>query len=253
MPAEPIQVLRAASGAVLPKAQQARLVIAGATGALGNEVMRLLVGSQAFAATAVLAREPITPGLRGVQPWVAPSAAPGEWPILAADMAVVLFDPPRLYFQRERALWTPLPQQLPALARWLHAGGVRTLAVVMPHAQMRLPKALKQGLANLDEQAIAALGFERLLIVRSAQKPQETAASNPLTAVARWMLSAFKYMVPSAEQPVRAQRVAQFMAHALRLAPPGIHIAAPETVWLAAQGDMRAEVARWLVSGTPDG
>jgi hypothetical protein len=168
-------------------------------------------------------------------------------------MAVVLFDPPRLFFQRERALWTPLPQQLPALARWLRAGGVRTLAVVMPYAQMRLPQALKQGLANLDEQAIAALGFERLLIVRSAQKPREKAAANPLAAVAHWMLSVFKYMVPSNEQPVRAQRVAQFVAHALQLAPPGIHIAAPETVWRAAQGDVRAEVARWLVSGTPDG
>jgi hypothetical protein len=67
------------------------------------------------------------------------------------------------------------------------------------------------------------------------------------------MLSVFKYMVPSNEQPVRAQRVAQFVAHALELAPSGIHIAAPETVWRAAQGDVRAEVARWLVSGTPDG
>jgi hypothetical protein len=253
MPAEPIQVLRATSGPAPAKARPARLVIAGATGALGNEVMRLLVGSQVFAATAVLAREPITAGLRGVQTWMAPSAAPGEWPLLAADMAVVLFDPPRLFFQRERALWTPLPQQLPALARWLRAGGVRTLAVVMPYAQMRLPQALKQGLANLDEQAIAALGFERLLIVRSAQKPREKAAANPLAAVAHWMLSVFKYMVPSNEQPVRAQRVAQFVAHALQLAPPGIHIAAPETVWRAAQGDVRAEVARWLVSGTPDG
>jgi hypothetical protein len=66
MPAEPIQVLRAASGPAPAKARS-RLVIAGATGALGNEVMRLLVGSQVFAATAVLAREPITAGLRGVQ------------------------------------------------------------------------------------------------------------------------------------------------------------------------------------------
>jgi hypothetical protein len=60
------------------------------------------------------------------------------------------------------------------------------------------------------------------------------------------MLSAFKYMVPSAEQPVRAPKVAQFVACALQLAPPGIHVAAPETVWQAAQGDVRAEVARWL-------
>jgi hypothetical protein len=246
MPAEPIQVLRAAAGPAAAKARRMRLVIAGATGALGNEVMRLLVGSQAFDATHVLACEPITTGLRSVQAWVAPSADLCDWPLLAADTAVVLFDPPRLFYQRERALWTPAPEQLPALARWLRAGGVTTLAVVMPYSQMRLPQALKQGLANLDEQAIAALGFERLLIVRSAQKPRERTGTNPLAAVAHWMLSISKYMVPSAEQPVRAQRVAQFVAHALQLAPPGIHVAAPETVWQAAQGDVRAEVARWL-------
>src|SRR5689334_8833189 len=111
------------------------LVIAGATGALGNEVMRLLVGLRLAGDVHVLAREPITAGLRGVQTWVAPDAPPKEWPPLRADTAVVMFDPPRLFYQRERALWTPQPEDLPALARWLRAGGVRTLAVVMPHTQ----------------------------------------------------------------------------------------------------------------------
>ncbi|AMO22946.1 hypothetical protein GCM10027034_34620 [Ramlibacter solisilvae] len=246
MVAEPIQVLRSAAAPAAPAARRARLVIAGATGAMGNEVMRLLVGSLAFDSTEVLASEPMTTGLRHVHSWVAPAAEPGEWPPLAADTAVVMFDPPRLFYGRERALWTPAPQQLPALARWLRVGGVQTLAIVMPHTQMRLPQALKQGLANLDEQAIAALGFERLLIVRTAQKPSDRAAPNPLAAVAHWMLSAFKYMVPSGELPVRAVKVAEFVACALRMAPPGIHVAAPETVWQASQGQVRAEVARWL-------
>jgi hypothetical protein len=60
------------------------------------------------------------------------------------------------------------------------------------------------------------------------------------------MLSVFKYMVPSSEQPVRPLKVAQLLAVALEIAPPGIHVAAPETVWRAAQGDLRAEAAAWL-------
>jgi hypothetical protein len=60
------------------------------------------------------------------------------------------------------------------------------------------------------------------------------------------MLSVTKYMVPSSEQPVRAVKVAELLAVALRLAPPGIHVAAPEVVWQAAQGDVREVVARWL-------
>lgn len=43
-----------------------------------------------------------------------------------------------------------------------------------------------------------------------------------------------------------AAKLAQFVATALQLAPPGIHIAAPETVWRAAQGDLHAAVRQWL-------
>lgn len=245
MRTDPLQVLRAASRTI-PSAGKPRLVIAGATGALGNEVLRRLVGSGRYAAAQVLAKEPIKEGLRGVQATVVPAEDPLAWPIAAADVGVVLFDPPRLFYDRERALWTPAPRQLPALARWMRAGGVHTLAIVLPHAPGRLPEGLKRGLASLDEQAVAALGFERLLILRSAQKPAAAREPNPLVRLAHWMLSIFRYMVPSSEQPVRSVKVAEMLALALRLAPPGIHVAAPEVVWEAAQGDMEPAIRRWL-------
>jgi hypothetical protein len=221
-------------------------LIAGATGALGNEVLRRLAGASTYALTQVLAREPITEGARNVQTLLVPAPEPRDWPRAQADVAVVLFDPPRMFYQRERALWTPAPEQLPQLAQWLRASGVRTLAVVLPHAPGRLPEALKRGLATLDEQAVARLGFERLLIVRSAQKPAAMAHAHPLRSLAHWMLGVFKYMVPSTEQPVRAVKVAELLAIALRRAPPGIHVAAPELVWQAAQGDTEGVVRRWL-------
>jgi hypothetical protein len=225
---------------------QERLVIAGATGVLGNEVLRRLVGMQMFRETHVLAREPITEGLRGVRTQVVAGDDPAQWPGLSADTAIVMFDPPRLFYERERALWTPWPEDLPALARWLRGGGVHTLAIVMPHTQMRLPESLKRGLANLDEHAVAALGFERLIIVRSAQKPRAQQGGHPLARLARWMLGVLKYMVPTSEQPVRAVKVAEFVAFALQLAPAGIHVAPSEIIWHAAQGDMRAAVGAWL-------
>lgn len=242
---DPLQVLRAASRTP-PSVGRPRLLIAGATGALGNEVLRRLAGSSSFARTQVLAREPITEGMRHVQALLAPGDTPEAWPPAQADVAVVLFDPPRLFYDRERALWTPAPAQLPALARWLHASGVRTLAVVLPHAPGRLPEALKRGLATLDEQAVASLGFERLLILRSAQKPAAERHPHVLGRLAHWMLGIAKYMVPSAEQPVRAVKVAELLALALRIAPPGIHVAAPEVVWQAAQGDLEGVARRWL-------
>jgi hypothetical protein len=241
----PIQVLQAANRSGLT-ASKPKLLIAGATGTLGNEVLRRLVGLQRFGRTQVLAREPITDGLRGVTTVLVGSDNPREWPPCPADTGIILFEPPRLYHERERALWTPVPEQLPALAAWMRLSGVVTLAVVLPHAQGRLPEALKRGLASLDEQAVAALGFERVLIIRSAQKPGPAQAQGFLPGVAHWMLSILKYMVPSSEQPVRAVKVAEFVAVALAQAPHGIHIAAPEIVWRAAQGDLRGTLRQWL-------
>jgi len=246
MPQDPLQVPQAASRPAACPAARPRLLIAGATGALGNEVLRQLAGSSAYEVTQVLAREPITEGLRGVRATLVPSDAPTGWPPVGADVGVVLFDPPRMFYQRERALWTPQPGQLPELAAWLRRCGVRTLAIALPHAPGRLPEALKRGLASLDEQAVAALGFERLLILRSARKPVAARPAHPLARLAHWMLGIFQYMVPSSEQPVRAATVARLLAVALRIAPPGIHVAPPELVWQAAQQDAAAVARRWL-------
>jgi hypothetical protein len=242
---DPLHVLHAASRTT-PSAARPRLLIAGATGALGNEVLRRLAGSTDFAVTQVLAREPITAGMRGVQATLVLADDPGQWPLARADVGVVLFDPPRLFYERERALWTPDPGQLVAVAAWLRASGVRTLAVVLPHAPGRLPDALKRGLASLDEQAVARMGFDRLLILRSAQKPAALRHPSLPVRLAHWMLSIFKYMVPSTEQPVRAVRIAELLSASLRIAPAGIHVAAPELVWQAGQQDPRQVARRWL-------
>jgi hypothetical protein len=245
MHAEPLQVLRASQRPGFAR-HKPRLLIVGATGVLGNEVLGRLVGLGRFEGTQVLTREPITAGLRGVGTTVVQGDLPEAWSPAAAEVAVILFDPPRLFYDRERALWTPRPDQLPALAAWLRRSGTHTVAVVLPHAQGRLPDALKRGLASMDEHAVVALGFDRVLIVRSAQKPAAEPSRGWLPGVAGWMLSSLKYMVPASEQPVRAAKVAEFVALALQLAPPGIHVAAPETVWRAAQGDLRTEIRRWL-------
>lgn len=236
-------------------------LVAGATGVLGNEVLSRLAGSPVFGAARVLAREPMRDGLRGLTTLQVSGGPVGAWPPLAdfdggagalggpAPIGVIMFEPPRLFHDRERALWTPQPGELVALARWMRAGGVATLAVVLPHAQGRLPEALKRGLASLDEQAVAALGFERLIIVRSAQKPAAASTGNLGQRMAGWMLGVLRFMVPASEQPVRAVKVAELVALALQLAPPGIHVAAPELVWRAAQGNaghMRLAAAQWL-------
>lgn len=254
MPVDPLQALHSALRRTAPPAApHGTLLIAGATGALGSELVRRFAGHRRFAHTRVLTKVPMRDGLRGVETVqvpmsVGPAATPiADWPRVAADTAIVSFDPPRLYNDRERALWLPEPDQLPELARWLHGCGVRSLAVVQPHAQGRLPEALKRGLASLDEHAVATTGFDRVLLVRSAQKPGAARVANPAEWLAAWMLSALRFMVPDSERPVRPAKVAELVDVALQLAPPGVHVAAPEVVWRAAQGTaLRAVAQDWL-------
>ena len=80
------------------------LVVAGATGTLGNEVLRRLLGTQRFGVAHVLAREAFTDGLRSVNTVVLPGTDVAAWPPVPAEAGVVMFDPPRLFYDRERAL-----------------------------------------------------------------------------------------------------------------------------------------------------
>lgn len=217
---------------------QPDLLIAGATGALGNAVMQRLVGTHRFAHTQVLASEPIAQGMRMVSlQCVAGDIA--SWPPLAqrSDVAIVMFEPPRMYYERERALWTPEPAQLLALARWLKSCGVSTLAVVLPYAQGSLPESLRLGLASLDEQAVAHIGFERLLILRSAEKPRPKKPTHLLERLAHAMLGIFAYIVPAQEQPVRPTKIALIVDALLQTAPRGITVLSQYDMWTLAQCD----------------
>jgi len=131
-----------------------------------------------------------------------------------------MFEPPRLFYQRERALWVPRADQVAALAHWLHGCGVHTLVVVMPHAQGALPPALAHGLASLSEQVVSSLGFARVVWLRSAEKRPKPPAASLLHRARDLVLSTLAYMVPASEQPLRAAQVAQVLARVLQHAPP---------------------------------
>ena len=122
--------------------------------------------------------------------------------------------------------------------------GEAALAVVVPHEQGRLPQALKAGLANLDEHAVASMGFARLLLVRPAATPQAPPHANVLEWLAHRMLSIFAYMVPSNEMPPRAADLAALVDEALRAMPPGVHIAPPELARRTTRGHGARDRAR---------
>jgi len=225
-----------------------RVIVAGGAGVLGAAVLEQLLACRGFAQVGVLVTQPLGTALQGLRPVMFDSLA--DAPAAPEDTALVVFDRVRHANGREEAFLRPEPAQLLGLAAALHQRGVRELIVVMPHAPASLPDALKHGLANLDEQAVAELGFDRLVFIRSAQAAGRERASQLLQRLADWLLAQLHVMVTQRDKPVRAAKVAQFAAQlALQLpqTAPGTRVVAPEVVWEAGQTkDVAGLVGDWL-------
>lgn len=235
-------------------ARAGTVLVAGGGGALGSAVLERLLGMRRFAHVKVLATRGFTSAMHGLETVLVDSfdapADATDGPAALADTAVVVFDRERHANGRELAFVRPQPEQLARLAAWLHRRGVRHLVVVMPHAPASLPDALKLGLANLDEQAVSALGFTHLVFVRSAQSGGGERAAQWLQRLADGVLAQLRFMVATSNQPVRPLKVAQFvseLAQQLPASPGCTRVAPPELVWQAAQmRDPTPLVQAWL-------
>lgn len=220
----------------IAKPQLGAVLVAGGGGKLGGEVARRLVAAVSlgrYRHVALMATEHFHAAMAGVKVLpVTPVVA--DWlPLKSKDAqdsiqtAVVMFEPPRMFYARERTIWTPHPSELSALAKWLHASGIRHLVVVLPHQPGMLPAALQQGLASLDEQEVTTLGFERVIFMRMAQTDMAVKTGNVLERVANWMLGIGKYMIPANQTPLRVTQIAKLVEQVLQTAPAGNFVIPP--------------------------
>lgn len=248
---------RGAAPAVAAAPRRHALVV-GAGGALGSAVLEQLLAARHFERIGALVQQPVRAALRG---FVAVNDDAAALRDFGADAALVVFDRARRSFGRELAFVRPEPLALLALAGRLRAAGVGVLVVVVPHRPALLPMALQQGLASMDEAAVAAIGFEHLVFMRMAQQDDAAADASARSApqrLARWMLSQLHWMVPQREQPVRVDsvaRVAAALACGLPRAAPGTRVLPAALLWQAAQQrDAGVLVEAWLggpAEGTP--
>lgn len=247
------QALRGAvHRAPLPVAPQGSALVIGAGGILGAALLAeaLVVGR--FSRVRAVVTGPLQSALRGFEAW--PEAALHQAaPEPPADTAFIVFERARHHNGRDEAFLRPQPADLVALATALHRRGVRRLLVVVPHAPALLPGALKAGLASLDENAVAALGFEQLVFLRAAQGGADGDRSGSLPErFARWWLSQLRWMVPRQEQPVRAVTLAALavqLARLLPLAAGGTRVVPPELLSAAAVAEHPEQVLSAWLSG----
>lgn len=249
--------LRAGSqdpAAAAPPRRSRGLLVAGGAGPLGSAVLERALAIGPWRPVTALVTQPIEVALDGLRV----SQVPADWSTAPevsgpAACALIVFDRDASAHGREAAFLRPQPAELPALARWLHRAGVRRLMLVLPHAPSLLPAALKAGLASLDEQAVAALGFEQFTIVRPTRAGPAVdgpLAGGRLDRLARAMLSQLHWMIPQREQPLRATKVAEFVIELARRLPDAAHgtrVVPPELLWDWAQPDGGERVLQaWL-------
>lgn len=239
--------LRGGQSATPSTTSRPGVLVAGGGGALGAAVLEALLASRAFAPVRVLVTQDFHATVQGLETVAVETL--GRTADARVPLGVVVFDRPRHANGRDAAFAQPQPADLLPLAQRLLAAGVRHLLVVLPHASASLPEALKAGLATLDEQAVASLGFTHVALVRSAQRPADS-ESRGLQRLADMVLAQLRLMVPQREQPVRAAQVAALvsaLARQLIDSPSGTRVMAPEWVWQSAQGgDVDALVRAWL-------
>jgi hypothetical protein len=232
------------------------LVIAGGAGPLGAAVLERALGAGHWQPVTALVTQPVEVALQGLRA----EHAPADWSLPPevggrSDSALIVFDREGPANGREAAFLRPDPAELPRLAAWLHRAGVQRLLLVLPHAPSLLPAALKSGLASMDEQAVAALGFEQFTIVRPTRSDPAGAVAGEgrLQRVGRAMLSQLHWMIPQREQPLRAAKVAEFvveLAHQLPGASAGTRVVPPELLWDWSQPEGGEAVLRaWLQRG----
>lgn len=249
------QALRAGSpSAAAPRVASPGLIVAGGAGPLGAAVLERALAFGPWRPVTALVTQPIEVALGGLRV----VHAPADWEMtpevsVNVECALVVFDRDASAHGREAAFLRPQPAELTALARWLQRAGVRRLMLVLPHAPALLPAALKAGLASLDEQAVAALGFEQFTVVRPTRAgPVNDGAAGvgPLHRLARAVLSQLHWMIPQREQPLRAAKVAEFvveLARRLPDAPHGTRVVPPELLWEWAQPEGGERVLNgWL-------
>lgn len=237
----------------------APVLLAGAGGALGAAVLEALLGHGHLHPVDVIALRPIASlhvGMRSVEKaaWLdAPAAGPRYRPAGTDLLAVCVFDRPRHANGREAAFWHPVPADLLVLARRLRNDGCERLIVVEPVDAARWPRALREGLASLDEHAVAALGLRQLVFVRPAGDAGCPGARG-LQRVADGVLGALRMMLPTSLQPIRLRQLGRLVAElaaGLPKAPPGTRVLGPEALWQAAQSrDPAAWLDDWL-AGRP--
>jgi hypothetical protein len=218
----PVDLVRAALSTdanaraeVMPRAALAL----GMAGALGEELLTLLVADRAYRQVVVGVTQPLASATARFSPWIVGQGLPvvdEAWICITGDETFVPVASP---IRRVAAA------DLLQAARIAHDCGARRLVVVSPLAALLQMSAGAQTASSADEIALVELGFDQVVIVRpTAVDVDEAGASLPVRLVRTAARAVADIMLPQYARALSTKLAARAIVEAVKEAPSGVSV-----------------------------
>ncbi len=191
----------------------------GMVGALGEELLALLVASSEYRVVHVGVKQPIGSAAARFRPWVIGQG------VVVADDAYVCLAGPETFVPAGSPLRAFAPAELLAAARIARDCGARRLVVVAPLDALLQMSAAAATIASADEVELARMGFESVLIVRPTAADDTRAAGGWIAGLVRAAGRALAdIMLPPYARALSAKSAARAIVEAARTARPGVTV-----------------------------
>jgi hypothetical protein len=206
-------------GSAAPSAPTRSALALGFAGALGEELLSLLLGSGEYRQVHVGVTQPIGSATARFAPWVVGHGTP------LVDDAWICLTGPETFVPRATPIRRFGEDELLAAAQIARDAGARRLAVIAPLAALL---QMGTGASHIGSQAeldLAAMGFERLVIVRPTAADAHDRKGPLFARLVRMMGRAVgEIMLPRFAQQLSPRNAALAIMEGVRTAPDGVRV-----------------------------
>ena len=208
----------------------ATLLLVGATGLVGREVLRLALADPRVKHLAAPTRRPLAPHSHLTNPQVDFDALPSDAPWWKAD-AVICTLGSTIKKAGSKEVFHRIDHDYPlAVARHARAHGTRSFALnsstgADPHAKSFYLRTKGELERDLD-----ACGFPSLTLVRPSLIGGHRDESRPAERLAMFLMATFRPVIPRRYRMVPAESIARALLEAALAAIPGRHVIESEGI-----------------------
>lgn len=206
-----------------------RLLLLGATGAVGQQVLRLALEDERVAQVTAPTRRPLTPHSKLRNPVTDFSALPDAAPVWDAD-AVICALGSTIRKAGSEAAFAAVDRDLPiAIAKRARAAGARSFALNSSLGASHAGNFYLRTKAQVED-GIRQLGFPSYTIVRPSLINARRTETRPAERVGLTLANLLAPLIPHRYRPVSAEAIAETLLRYALDATPGERIIESEAI-----------------------